>query len=67
MTDKERIAAVEDLMDGFSVERGRFCREAAEKTGTPLSMVQEVIRFLDAQPVEWRQGFLGGVRERQKP
>jgi hypothetical protein len=67
MTDDQKIAAVEDLMDGFSVDRGAQLRQVAAETGIELTKVQKVIKYVESKPIEWQERLRRELEQRQKP
>ncbi len=44
MTNEERLQAIEDTLDGLTVEEGRYCRERARETGCELAEIQRLFR-----------------------
>jgi hypothetical protein len=52
MTDQEKIAAVDDALDGLTIEQGQCCREAAAKYGVELTTVQNIVKELAHWPTE---------------
>jgi hypothetical protein len=52
MTDQEKIAAVDDALDGLTIEQGQLCRVAAAKYGVELMTVQNLVKELARWPTE---------------